>query len=128
MTFLLKHCRLESTITSKNVPWNLNNLSLQNIFIETPKTIQNQYELLLPLKSHTEGWPSLCLIHFSLASACKGPFALDDNDIIFLSSNVNGLIGNHATHFTLSSEKDATPIPDNKHINCRRQVWMDPND
>ena len=45
----------------------------------------------------------------------KGPFALD-NDIIFLSSSVNGLIGNHATHFFLSSEMGAAPIPDDKNF------------
>ena len=46
----------------------------------------------------------------------KGPFTLDDNDVIFLSTSVNGIIGNHATHFFLSSEMGAARIPDDKNI------------
>ena len=33
---------------------------------------------------------------------CMGPFGLDNNDITFLSSSVNGFIGNYTTHFFLS--------------------------
>ena len=46
----------------------------------------------------------------------EGPFTLDDKDTIILSSSVNGIIGNHATHFFLSSEMGAAPIPDDKNI------------
>ena len=44
----------------------------------------------------------------------KDPFTLDDNDIFFLLSIVNGIIGDYATHFffsfltTKNTEKSAS--------------------
>ena len=49
-------------------------------------------------------------------------FVADDNEIIFLSSGVNGPIGDHATYFFLSSEIGAAPIPDDKNLHRCRQV------
>ena len=53
----------------------------------------------------------------------KGPFALDDNDVFFLSSCANSYIGNYAIHLW-RHEKYA----DNNKNLCRcRQVQTDPN-
>ena len=51
---------------------------------------------------------------------------LGDNDIIFLSSSVNGLIGHYANHFFLSSEMGAVPIAEDRNMHRRRQVRTDP--
>ena len=68
----------------------------------------------------------LCHKYLNQLSFEHGPFTLDDNDIIFLSSSVNGLIGNHATHFFLSSEMGTAPIPDDKNMHHCHQVWTVP--
>ena len=50
---------------------------------------------------------------------CIGPFALDDNDVIFLSSSVNSYIGDNATHLWWHAR--------NIKIRCGcRQVRTDP--
>ena len=50
-----------------------------------------------------------CQKGFFFLKYTKGPFALDDNDIIFLSSSENCIIGNHVTHFFFFT-------PDEKNI------------
>ena len=47
--------------------------------------------------------------------------------LLFLSSSANGSICNHATHFFLSSEMSAAPIPNDKNMHRCRQVRMNPN-
>ena len=66
-------------------------------------------------------------VYKTIMSMDTSAFALDDN-IIFFSSNTIGLIGNHTTHFFLSSEIGAAPIPGEKIciviVKCERTLKL----
>ena len=68
------------------------------------------------------------LFHILLESVVRARLHLTTATLFFLSPSANSLIGNHAnaTHFFLSSEIGAAPIPDDKMDLCR-QVRTDSN-